>query len=256
MSNSDTMKQLIKQVSGQANILAIPRVYIAMMNNDLEVALFLSQSVYWSDKSKDPDGWFYKSATEWHEETGLSKHQITRCTDELEKQGLIITKIKKANGAPTKHFRVNLDNLMNSVFRFLESQKSGNQISQKAEMESEEIGKSLTETTQETTKKHKACESKKNKIIFSDWMLSNQDFMRTWGDFEEHRREIRKKLTPLAANKIIKKLNEFDCQASIAALNKSIENGWTGVFPENIKPANSNGHGHKPAPVQRIPRGV
>lgn len=152
MSNTDTMKQFIKQVSGQANILAIPRVYIAMMNNDLEVALFLSQAVYWSDKSKDPDGWFYKSAAEWNDETGLSKHQITRCTNELEKLEIVATKIKKANGAPTKHFRVNLDNLMNSVFCFLENQETGNQICRKPEMESKKTSKSLTETTTETTK--------------------------------------------------------------------------------------------------------
>ena len=121
----------------------------------------------------------------------------------------------------------------------------------------EEPRKNFPTTPEKFSYKESKRESiNKEKVVFSDWMLSSQDFMKAWGEFEEHRREIKKKLTPLAANKIIKKLSAFDCQASIAALNKSIENGWTGVFPENIKPHGGNGNGHKSAPAQRIPRGV
>lgn len=35
-------------------------------------ALMLSQAIYWAKRTKDPDGWFYKSSDEWEEETGLT----------------------------------------------------------------------------------------------------------------------------------------------------------------------------------------
>lgn len=34
-------------------------------------ALFLSQMIYWTNRSDD-DGWVYKTQEEWEEETGLS----------------------------------------------------------------------------------------------------------------------------------------------------------------------------------------
>lgn len=38
-------------------------------------ALLLSQAVYWSRRTSDPDGWFWKTAEEWEGETGLSRHE-------------------------------------------------------------------------------------------------------------------------------------------------------------------------------------
>ena len=64
---------LIAQFSGQANILTIPRLFIDWTGDHL-TALLLSQIIYWSSRTNDPDGWFYKSAKEWEEElTGMQK---------------------------------------------------------------------------------------------------------------------------------------------------------------------------------------
>lgn len=38
-------------------------------------AIMLSQAWYWSSRTKNPDGWFYKSGIEWEDETGLSRSE-------------------------------------------------------------------------------------------------------------------------------------------------------------------------------------
>lgn len=169
MSNYDTMKQFIKQISGQANILTIPRLYIDILGGDVIGALFLSQSVYWSDKSKRDDGWFYKSAKEWKEETGITSHQVTRIANDLQELHLIDCELRKANGAPTKHYRVNMNELMQRVLRFFENQKIENPILQKAEIQFTKSENPLTETTQEITTENNS--EKKKPLDLVDGML-------------------------------------------------------------------------------------
>ena len=60
------------------------------------------------------------------------------------------------------------------------------------------------------------------------------DFIDTevWNDFEQHRKEIRHKLTPTAKKYLLIKLSKFH-QNGIdvnLCLITSIENGWQGVF--------------------------
>lgn len=38
-------------------------------------ALMLSQALYWSKKTKDEEGWFYKTQEEWTEETGMTRRE-------------------------------------------------------------------------------------------------------------------------------------------------------------------------------------
>ena len=64
-----------------------------------------------------------------------------------------------------------------------------------------------------------------------------------WEDFKEHRKLLRKPLTPLAATRILKTLNEVATDYSEAearqCLDTSIANGWLGVFPPKAQTATS-----------------
>ena len=53
-----------------------------------------------------------------------------------------------------------------------------------------------------------------------------------WADFEQHRIEIKHKLTPLARKYLIKKLTAWHLQGMDVdeCLVNSIANGWQGVF--------------------------
>ena len=72
-------------------------------------ALMLSQAVYWSKRTNDPDGWFYKGQAEWEEETGLS-----RCEQETARKALmrigVLDEVRQ--GMPARLFyRINLEKL-------------------------------------------------------------------------------------------------------------------------------------------------
>lgn len=52
-------------------------------------ALMLSQAVYWSKRTDDKQGWFYKSQEEWEEETGLSRTEQETARKRLIKAGVM-----------------------------------------------------------------------------------------------------------------------------------------------------------------------
>ncbi len=104
--------QMIKSIAGQANVLTIPRVFIKITGGDVESALLLSQAIYWSDKTGQ-DGWFYKSYREWEEELSLTRRKVDKARRKLD--GIIETKVMRANGSPTVHYRVNFDVLIEKI---------------------------------------------------------------------------------------------------------------------------------------------
>lgn len=57
-----------------------------------------------------------------------------------------------------------------------------------------------------------------------------------WAEFEQHRREIRAKLTPTATARLIANLDKHRALGADPneALRQSIENQWRGVFPERL----------------------
>lgn len=63
--------------------------------------------------------------------------------------------------------------------------------------------------------------------------LDTPEFLSAWKDFQQHRKEIRKKMTPLAGKRMLKKLNKHSPGVAVLMLERSIENGWQGVFDLN-----------------------
>jgi hypothetical protein len=66
----------------------------------------------------------------------------------------------------------------------------------------------------------------------NNWQ-DNPSFQETLEEFIQHRKEKKQPITELAGKKLANKLVKYSIQQAIDALNRSIENGWTGVFPEN-----------------------
>ena len=48
---------------------------LARMTNSVTAGLMLSQAYYWSSRTKDPNGWFYKTQEEWEAETCLTRYE-------------------------------------------------------------------------------------------------------------------------------------------------------------------------------------
>lgn len=74
--------------------------------------------------------------------------------------------------------------------------------------------------------------------------FESEAFRATWAEWEQHRKEIRKKLTPTTVKRQFKKLAEMGEARAIASLLQSIENGWTGIFEPRETPQRERHHGH------------
>jgi len=64
--------------------IAYHRVFVTLTGS-VKAAVLLSQAVYWQKRAKQADGWWYKTAEEWTEETGLSKHEQDTARRDCEK---------------------------------------------------------------------------------------------------------------------------------------------------------------------------
>ena len=125
MGNYDDIKSVISTFSGTERHITVPRVYLEMLG-DFNTAAFLNQLIFWSDKTRRKDGYFYKTYTEWNEELLLSEYQVRRSAKILKEQGFINTKLKKANGSPTLHYKVNMDKLSESILKKLKNRNLTN----------------------------------------------------------------------------------------------------------------------------------
>jgi len=137
MSNYDEFKELIKAFSGQDNMIGVPRAYCKFMGS-LEGGVFLSQLIFWSDKGKRTDGFFYKTYKEWEDETLLSQYKVNKYVYMLSDIGIVETDIKRANGSPTVHYRFDYQKFHKLFIEFLQNGLS-------------KISQSLTDITTETT---------------------------------------------------------------------------------------------------------
>lgn len=55
--------------------IAFHRCFVGITKS-VAAALMLSQAIYWTNRIKDNrDGWFWKTAEEWEEETGLTRRE-------------------------------------------------------------------------------------------------------------------------------------------------------------------------------------
>lgn len=111
MSNYSDVTNIIQEITGQRASVIIPKAFVRWLGNDFTTALVFSQLLFWSDKGKRRDNFVYRSYVEWEEETCLSAYQVKRAADKLVAMGLIEVDLKKANGAPTLHYRLNRENL-------------------------------------------------------------------------------------------------------------------------------------------------
>lgn len=90
--------------------IAFQRIF-KTITGTTNAALFLSQAWYWKDKAsitinKKP-GWFFKSAQEWEEETGLTRREQENARRICREMGLIEERLKRANKHATRHYWVN-----------------------------------------------------------------------------------------------------------------------------------------------------
>jgi hypothetical protein len=94
------------------------------ISQSVTAAVMLSQAFYWSNpkRNKTENQWFYKSQSEWTEETGLSRAEQETARKKLRTIGVLE---EKKQGIPCKlFFRINLRNLYNLLTEFHKQQSA------------------------------------------------------------------------------------------------------------------------------------
>lgn len=114
MNNYSSIRDLLKSFSGQDNVVTIPKFYIKF-TGDITTAILLNQIVFYSDKTNRSDGFFYKKYDDWEKEICLTERQVRHSSKKLINLGVLETKLMKANGNPTVHYRLNYDKLLDSI---------------------------------------------------------------------------------------------------------------------------------------------
>jgi hypothetical protein len=152
MKNRQTLLAAIKAICGQANILAVPHVFVDFTGS-LDCALLLSQIIYWSERTQDPAGWFYKSHQDWLAEIGLSEYRVRKSVKKLAALGILETAVKRApTGNPTCHYRLDWPAFSETFLNFLQvrsPKKCANETEKSAETLNTEITTEITDIEKE-----------------------------------------------------------------------------------------------------------
>ena len=131
--------------------IAFQRAFVSL-GAGITGALMLSQAIYWSKRTDNADGWFYKTMEEWASETGMTRSEQESARKKLVNAGVLEEKKK---GVPCRLFyRVNMDAIRTNLVA--ENPDSSLQDSRKLgcrKTASKPAGKPLaiTETTAEIT---------------------------------------------------------------------------------------------------------
>lgn len=125
---------------------------LVRVTGSVNAALMLSQALYWTPRTKNPEGWFYKSQKDWEEETGLSRREQDTARKELRNKGLVEEQLK---GVPaTLYYRVCFDILESSLahYAILVIHKEPNKISGNSQTSKAENAKLSQRLPENTTK--------------------------------------------------------------------------------------------------------
>ncbi|HWI48385.1 MAG TPA: hypothetical protein VNU45_09215 [Rummeliibacillus sp.] len=114
-------KEIISLFSGQSSVLTVRKLYV-QLTGSYSLGLVLNQCVYWSNKSECKDDWFHKTYEEWFKEIHMPPRTLRRRFEILEKAGWLSTKVKKVRGLNIKHFKPNMDNIIDSIARILDTE--------------------------------------------------------------------------------------------------------------------------------------
>jgi len=82
-------------------------------------ALMLSQLVYWTSRTKNSDGWIYKTHHDWTLETGMTRREQETARKTLKSLGFLS---EKKEGVPRRvYFKVERENLYKALIEYSES---------------------------------------------------------------------------------------------------------------------------------------
>ena len=111
----------VRSISGQNKVIT-GSAFLTDFAGSLEAGVLLSQIIYWSDRTSDPDGWFYKSYDDWFGELKIKKKSVMGIISKLESAGIIETTVRNdPRGITKKHYRIITDRFDKTLYDFKNS---------------------------------------------------------------------------------------------------------------------------------------
>lgn len=93
----------------------------------VKLAVMLSQLIYWTDRTNDPEGWIYKTQKDMFDETGMSRTEQETARTLGAKLGVLESDVR--GRPPVMHYRVNIDKLIVMIQRY--NEQNGKQVEKK-----------------------------------------------------------------------------------------------------------------------------
>ena len=227
------------QLVANKSFITVNRIIAKSFGLDAAVLLgeLASTQVYWEDQGGlDEDGMFYETCEQITKNTTLSKHQQAKAAKALEDAGVLRT--KKKGLPPMKYYVIDADKL----WGVLNQRRLKNLTNDGEKIEPTSVKKFNTNNKRENNKREVIKD--KRDIVF-DSTLSDP-VKEKLIDFLEYRKEIKK---PYKSERSIKSLvtqvekqeQRIGSIAVIECIDKTMRNGWQGLFweKEETKRANS-----------------
>lgn len=124
---TDCIKERLNLTTEQLRaIFSRPVAYhklLAIAGGSVSAGVFLSQLIYWTDKTQDPDGWIYKTLDDWWAETALGRYELKTIRTALVFRKLIQEKLC---GVPAKlHYKIEWDMMTTALAKAVVTHREG-----------------------------------------------------------------------------------------------------------------------------------
>lgn len=179
--NKNPIARTLIEMSGQANVITVFRSFVDFTES-LEAGMLLSQLLYWTPRARD--GWIAKSDKDFMDELCLSRYAIRQARAVLVKKKILEIDIRKFAGAPTVHYKLNLEKLEELwIVRFqtMDCANPDNGLSESVQ--------SLTEITTEITTETLARDEKQPKERSNPISLSEGENVTTADELKKRTEE-------------------------------------------------------------------
>lgn len=122
MSEYDNAIKLIKRIlPNKQNSIPLSVSLVEALGDDHVESVVFSQIVYWSERTEDPEGWFFKSYEEFHKETRVKERTCRRKLDSLKSRNWIETEVRLHNGHNQLFIRLDGDNWIEDLIKYFSS---------------------------------------------------------------------------------------------------------------------------------------
>ena len=157
-------------------------------------ALMLSQLVYWTSRTKDNDGWIFKTHHEWTMETGLTRREQDTARKTLKELGFLS---EKKVGVPRRvFFKVERENLYKALIEYSESLATPS-MHESAQLNAQISPSNTENTTENTTDINLGASAPEQQKKFSakKFLIENEVSEKTAQEFIDLKNKKRKTIT-------------------------------------------------------------